>query len=141
MRRSVRTSAYRASLRALGRAVALALFALFAGAHVLPAVHHAMVRHVICAVHGDLQHADEAEAASPSRERDAFPAISESHAVHLDEHCSVLAAPSERATEIAAPARTRAPHAARQRPLPPGAERARSSLPVLAFAPKLAPPA
>src|SRR5690606_16644464 len=141
MRRFVRRSVRRASLRVLGRAVALALFALFAGAHVLPAVHHATVRHAVCAVHGALQHADEGEAVAVGVERAESAELAVSEEGHGDEHCSVLGALSERAAGLAGPEATRAARSSPAAPPPPDTEQAHSSLPVLAFAPKLAPPA
>jgi hypothetical protein len=119
-------------------AASVALFASVGVTQVVPALHFALVVHRLCVEHGELVHeAREAHPAPP-----AVPSVlAVDGADHEHEHCGVLAAPSSFAALV--------PRAAEgQTPAPPGllaalvpARAAHETIALLAYAPKLAPPA
>jgi hypothetical protein len=130
----------------LGRLLTCALLVLIGAGHALPGLHHLMVEHVVCAEHGELTHAEHDAVPASRLERatsnDVTGATAEQvpAAEHAHEHCATstsattpsLAATESRAAEFA---RARIDASAC-----PHAERSHSSLELLAFAPKLAPP-
>jgi hypothetical protein len=130
-----------APLAWLVRAFSLALLTLIGSAQVLPALHHLTARHVVCAEHGELTHASGASIDAESEPRSAEPALRSAATVEdAHEHCAVPAlgsspavAPGDAAVACLTLER-RAPE------LGAGSTRAESSLPLLAVAPKLAPP-
>ena len=127
----------------LGRLLASALLVLLGAGQALPGLHHALVQHVVCADHGELTHDDHEAAPAAERERadaseSARPESNAEH--HAHEHC---AEPAITGNPSLAAAECRAVEFGSKRPLPavaPRAERSQSSLDLLAFAPKLAPP-
>lgn len=134
MTRTLRESA--AGLRLA--AASLALFAVLGAAHILPALHFALVVHCVCAEHGELLH-EAAPASRPEVPTETSVSAGGSGS-HEHEHCPVVGASGSFAVL--------APPAERSAPACPGSEaeafgRARVAHPciaLLAYAPKLAPP-
>lgn len=135
----------RAALRA--GAASIALFALVGVGHVLPAFHFALVAHRVCAEHGELIH-DGAPARTKAERPvkaalpdESAPRAERGAAVHEHEHCGVPAAPvsagavpAVRGDVVTLPGQEL--DAALGRALD-----AHIGIQLLAYAPKLAPPA
>lgn len=125
------------------RVFSLALLTLIGSAQVLPALHHLTTRHAVCAEHGELTHLSgaEAEAEGSSEPSSADPTLRAVATVEDEhEHCAVPALGSSPALapgDAVASCLTLEASAPR---LGAGSTRAESSLPILAVAPKLAPP-
>jgi hypothetical protein len=132
----------RAPLAWLVRVFSLALLTLIGSAQVLPALHHLTARHVVCAEHGELTHASGSEVEASSEPRSADPALrAAATAEDEHEHCAVPAlgsSPGVAPGDAAVACLTLEESAPR---LGAGFTHAESSLPLLAVAPKLAPPA
>ena len=116
----------------------LVLFMMAGVGHVLPAFHFALVVHRVCVEHGEMVHE---VARAPARERELEgPAFVGQESGHEHEHCGV-AAGTGTGVAIAASAASAGPS------LPivglgRGAARsAHLGIALLAYAPKLAPPA
>lgn len=117
----------------------LVLFLLVGAGHILPAFHFAVVVHRVCAEHGELIH--EVAPGASVRERGAEgPAIVAADASHQHEHCSGIAVTGS-AVAIAAPGSSG--HAPLGSLTETGGieRRAFQGIALLAYAPKLAPPA
>jgi hypothetical protein len=123
------------------RVFSLALLTLIGSAQVLPALHHLTTRHAVCAEHGELTHLSGAEAEGSSEPRSADPTLRAVATVEDEhEHCAVPAlgsSPALASGDAGAFCLTLEASAPR---LGAGSTRAESSLPILAVAPKLAPP-
>jgi len=123
------------------RVFSLALLTLIGSAQVLPALHHLTTRHAVCAAHGELTHLSGAEAEGSSEPRSADPTLRAVATVEDEhEHCAVPAlgsSPALASGDAGAFCLTLEASAPR---LGAGSTRAESSLPILAVAPKLAPP-
>lgn len=126
------------------RVIALALSAVFGLAQVLPVLHFVLVAHQLCAEHGELvhaeagqapaAHADESHAASS--EARLVAAASESHA---HDHCGVVISGHAHGVRLVSPRVCL--HASSYLEAALGSARpGHSSIALLAYAPKLAPP-
>jgi hypothetical protein len=125
------------------RVFSLALLTLIGSAQVLPALHHLTTPHAVCAEHGELTHLSEAEAEaeSSSEPRSAEPTLRAVATVEDEhEHCAVPALGSSPALASGDAATSCLTLEASAPRLGTGSTRAESSLPILAVAPKLAPP-
>lgn len=124
------------------KALAALLVVLLVGSQLLAALHQLLVRHEVCAEHGELIHvAAHVETRSASRsasERSAFVAA---RAGHAHDHCAVLASAHEKRASVARTDTTiaAAPIAPRVSVLATGAE-PRGGIDVLSVAPKQSPP-
>jgi hypothetical protein len=127
---------------ALLRALAgLLLVALSAG-QALPALHFALTTHVVCAEHGELAHVgDFAPRAHPAPSAGQVQISGGETSSHEHEHCDVLATFGPRAALSSTPTLERSASTALSALAPVRAEAAHSSLALLSYAPKLAPPA
>jgi hypothetical protein len=124
-----------------GRLLALSLLLVAGAGQTLPGLHHLLVRHAVCAEHGELVHAAElAEASSEAGSESDAARPSHDEPEHEHEHCSMPGLSADPALVSAGPAAERQPLGALPASLPAASERAHSSLALLAFAPKLAPP-
>ncbi len=130
-----------APLAWLARVLSLALLTLIGSAQVLPALHHLTSSHAVCAEHGELTHVSSAEPAAFSEPRSADPTLrAAATAEDEHEHCTVpalSASPALAPSDAGVSCLTLEGRAPR---LGAGSPRAESSLPILAVAPKLAPP-
>jgi len=116
----------------------LVLFVLVGAGHVLPAFHFALVVHRVCAEHGELVHGVERSSVR-GREPDG-PAIVGTADEHEHEHCGVAAGTGAGLAIAPSAAAGSTPLASVD--LARGAERgAHVGIALLAYAPKLAPPA
>lgn len=116
----------------------LVLFVLVGAGHLLPAVHFALVVHRVCAEHGELVH-DVVRTSEGARELDGLAFVG-TEGEHEHEHCGVATGTGAGLAIAASPASGSAPRASAG--LAPGAERgAHVCIALLAYAPKLAPPA
>jgi hypothetical protein len=125
------------------RVFSLALLTLIGSAQVLPALHHLTTRHAVCAEHGELTHVSgaEAEAEGSSEPRSAEPTLRAVATVEDEhEHCAVPALASSPALASGDAATSCLTLEASALRVGAGSTRAESSLPILAVAPKLAPP-
>ena len=121
-------------------AASIALFALVGIGHVLPAFHFALVAHRVCAEHGELVHEAAPSADSPAPS-DVPALVAGADARHEHEHCGVLALPGSFGVPASAPRAFEVPPREQLEP-EPGCERpAHVDIALLAYAPKLAPPA
>jgi hypothetical protein len=125
------------------RVAALALSAVFGLSQVLPALHFVLVAHQLCAEHGELVHAHAGQSsAHPSEEHTASSeqqlvrAAGESHA---HDHCSVVGSGHAHGLRLASPQGCLRAPSYLEAELG-SARRAHSSIALLAYAPKLAPP-
>lgn len=117
----------------------LALFAALGVAQILPALHFALVVHRVCAEHGELLH-EAAPVAAPASP--AEPALVARDGVsHAHEHCGVLAVPNTFAALVPAQAQAPALSGVAFAVLFGRARAAHVRIELLAYAPKLAPPA
>ncbi|HEX6275009.1 MAG TPA: hypothetical protein VFZ53_18330 [Polyangiaceae bacterium] len=121
------------------RLLAALALALLGGDHVLPALHHLVVSHELCAEHGVLEHAG--AAAREHAHRDDTPAFQgiSAEGEHHD-HCGSVPASPPRAPFVAAFSAAFAPVCAAAPPFV-AASAAVPPADVLAFAPKQSPPA
>lgn len=120
-------------------AASLVLFVLIGAGHVLPALHFALVAHRLCAEHGELVH-EVAPAPAPDSKATG-PALVAAAGGHEHEHCGVPAVPATGVATIpASRCAARAP-AALQAAVAEGERPAHLAVALLAYAPKLAPPA
>jgi hypothetical protein len=135
----------RAALRA--GAASLALFALVGVGHVLPAFHFALVAHRVCAEHGELIHGGglgRGKAERPVKvgvPEDGSTVVEHSAVAHEHEHCGVSAAP---VSAGAVPAVRGHDFTLLGQALDATVGRALEAhvgIQLLAYAPKLAPPA
>jgi hypothetical protein len=124
-------------VRAWLRFVAALALALFAGDHVLPALHYGLVAHELCPEHGRLEHTSD-RAQSRAR-HDAGPAYAAGGDEH-HEHCGSVPASPPRAPVSGETALVfnLAPAAREESALPSTAV---LTADVVAFAPKQSPPA
>jgi hypothetical protein len=125
------------------RVFSLALLTLIGSAQVLPALHHLTTRHAVCAEHGELTHLSgaEAEAEGSSEPSSADPTLRAVATVEDEhEHCAVPALGSSPALAPGDAVASCLTLEASAPLLGAGSTRAESSLPILAVAPKLAPP-
>ena len=107
---------------------------------VLPALHHALVHHEVCAEHGELVHSNESHGHAVTAENEHPGYHADSSGSHEHEHCGVSAAVRDPGVAAAPPpllldASPSAPAA----PSVAAASAARS-IELLALAPKLPPP-
>jgi hypothetical protein len=117
-----------------------------AARHVLPALHFALVSHAICAEHGELTHAEHEPSAAARVGAEAAAGViawttspSGSHAGH--EHCEGLACRQDDDADLSRGA-WQTPTTDVSSPDTRGRPRAaRGGIALLAYAPKLAPPA
>lgn len=131
----------RAPLAWLVRVLSLALLTLTASAQVLPALHQLTTRHVVCAEHGELTHVSGAEIEASSEPRGVDPTLRAAATVEDEhEHCAVPALGSSPALAPGDGASACLTLDASAPRVGAGSPRAESSLPLLAVAPKLAPP-
>ena len=130
-----------APLAWLARVLSLALLTLIGSAQVLPALHHLTSHHAVCAEHGELTHVSSHELEAFSEPRGVDPTVrSAATAEDEHEHCTVpalSASPALAPSDAGVSCLTLEERAPR---LGAGSPRAESSLPILAVAPKLAPP-
>jgi hypothetical protein len=124
-------------VRLIGVLCALALISadLFRGIHLLT------TRHVVCAEHGELIHADEGPVASSQPGVAEKPQIAPGNATgHHHDHCDLAAARPRTTAAVAPPRAAQIPSATPtttiQRPDLPGTD----GLAVLIYAPKQSPP-
>jgi hypothetical protein len=121
------------------RLLSVLAVALIAGEHTLASLHQALTPHELCAEHGELVHSEHQADTDTARDTGpAFDASPQAEAEH--HHCGVVpAAPARAPAATPGNAYAVAPPALilASRPF----ERPVLSLDVLAFAPKLSPPA
>jgi hypothetical protein len=128
------------------RALSVALCLLLGVGYVLPALHFAFVAHRVCAEHGELLHSSSGvELAGTHRSpEESVGSISISPgnaAAHEHEHCGTLALPGSVGAAFAARDSAGMLPVLRAA-LPPCQSRvAHVDVPLLLYAPKLAPPA
>jgi hypothetical protein len=134
--RAARKSRFSSWLRVLG-AFILAELALV---QVLPALHHALVHHEVCAEHGELVHADDAHGHAVTAQNDSPGYHADSSNEHQHEHCGVSAAAREPGIARAETRLALGPEAAAPAVSSVTAARAAGSIELLALAPKLPPP-
>lgn len=124
------------------RALASALLLLLAGAQALPSLHFVLVAHEVCPEHGEILHADDgASSHAPGSTWRGAEVAAGSELEHEHEHCSVALRPGPpelSGAELACDASGALPVA--ELVAPAARERAHSSVALLAYAPKLAPP-
>jgi hypothetical protein len=128
------------------RAFALALSVVFGLAQALPVLHFVLVAHRLCAEHGELLHADTSqEGASPVAEAPADDEgqthlVASAAETHAHEHCGVVVTSQPHGLQLGSPAGPCS--VALQCSTEVGqAGSAHRSIALLAYAPKLAPPA
>ena len=119
-----------------------ALLLLLTAAQALPSLHFVLVAHEVCPEHGEILHAEDGAASHASDSTWRGPvATAGSELEHEHEHCAVAVRPSSpelSGATLVCVASASLPIAQR---LAAGArERGRSSVKLLAYAPKLAPP-
>ncbi len=138
-------------------AVSIALFVLLGIGHVLPALHFALVAHRVCAEHGELLHEAPLQAAAGQgvaghgalrSSQPSAPAPAEVSLVasggtgaHDHEHCGVLALPGSLGAPEALTSAACLLPAGWAASLPGHERAAHVYIALLAYAPKLAPPA
>ncbi|HYO94231.1 MAG TPA: hypothetical protein VER33_06950 [Polyangiaceae bacterium] len=124
------------------RALVSALLLLLTAAQALPSLHFVLVAHEVCPEHGEILHADDGAASHAPDSRWRGPvAAAGSELEHEHEHCSVALRPSSPELSCAALVCVASASLPIAHLLGPAArERGRSSLALLAYAPKLAPP-
>jgi hypothetical protein len=139
--RAARKSRFSSWLRVLG-AFILAELSLV---QVLPALHHALVHHEVCAEHGELVHAEGSHGHSVTAQKDSpvgghagYRADSSSE--HQHEHCGLSAAVREPGIAGGEPALALGVQALAPVLSSVAAARAACSIGLLALAPKLPPP-
>lgn len=122
-------------------ALALALLALFGASHALPALHFAAIAHELCAEHGVLHHADSAaETHEHAEDAPALGVRAGNAAEHEHEHCCSAGTSTQQAVQLHTPATSVLALARRATTAPADCDAAKSSVAVLRYAPKLAPP-
>jgi hypothetical protein len=119
--------------------LAALVLALFAGEHVLPALHHALVAHELCPEHGVLEHAGGSVRERAHHENGQVFAQSSPYG-DVHEHCDSVPASPPRSPAVAAYDGVFVP-AAGARASAVSAARAVIRADVVAFAPKQSPPA
>lgn len=118
--------------------VSIVLFVLVGAGHLLPAFHFALVVHRVCSAHGELVHG-EAGADAPGREPDGIAWVALERG-HEHEHCGVAAATGAGVAIAPSAASGSTPPSAMG--LARHGDRApHVGIALLAYAPKLAPPA
>ncbi|MET0413557.1 MAG: hypothetical protein ABW217_19775 [Polyangiaceae bacterium] len=123
--------------------MALALSAVFGLAQVLPVLHFVLVAHQLCAEHGELVHADAGQDAAHASEQHA--ASSEAQLVgaagesHAHDHCGVVGSGHAHGVRLTSPQGCLCAPSYLEAELS-SARSAHSSIALLAYAPKLAPP-
>lgn len=116
----------------------LVLFVLVGTGHLLPAFHFALVVHRVCAEHGELVH-DVASSSVQRREPDGSALVAMAEDGHEHEHCGMAA---RTAAGLAIAPSAVSGSALQYAGVALGAERgAHRGIALLAYAPKLAPPA
>ena len=117
----------------------LVLFVLVGAGHLLPAFHFALVVHRVCAEHGELVH-DMVRPTGPSREPDGPAFVATTESGHDHEHCGI-AAGAGASLVIAASAVSGSASLQYDGLTRPAEHGAHVCIALLAYAPKLAPPA
>lgn len=141
--RSRRTAVDRAAgVRLLIDALRGLLLVVLNAGYLVPALHFTLIEHEICAEHGGLEHRDASavhiERAVPNQSAALNAAAS---LEHEHEHCALLATSSQRLAIAVRSAIAVAPGGLPQQSFVSRAAFAHPSLDLLAYAPKLAPPA
>jgi hypothetical protein len=125
--------------------LSLALSVVFGLAQALPILHFVLVAHRLCAEHGEMLHADGREEAA-SHDGDARSADEQTRVVtsaresHVHEHCGVVVSAHSHGVGLGRPCGSGAP-VAEVTSTRGDARTAHTSIALLRYAPKLAPPA
>lgn len=127
----------------LGRCLAATLLVLFGSSQALPGLHHALVRHTVCAEHGELTHArhDSHPAQAEVEADSAAITAPDEEGGHGHGHCSFAALGAEPCPQLPPAPLERGATAGFATTPPRSEDRAHAALPLLSLAPKLAPPA
>ena len=111
------------------------------GGQALGTLHYVVVRHVVCAEHGELIHESASVHQAARTQSGPDAALRASSAAHAHDHCGLLArANDERPALATASAVSPSPNFA-YTSLSDSVELVRSSADILLFAPKQSPPA
>jgi hypothetical protein len=126
--------------------LAFALSVVFGLAQALPVLHFVLVAHRLCAEHGEMLHADASEPPAPHASADRSGSADEQRLVasagaeHTHEHCGVIVSSHPHGVRLLSPGGS-CTSVSYRTSAAGEAKRAHPSIALLAYAPKLAPPA